>query len=99
MKSDWYSKSVLTVIAGCLGVIALGRSGSPNAAIGQVSPRLEAFDGIDIIPGGSGAFILFDRRTGDACWYQIDAQKDFTFQRVGKVGRVTKVGADVEMVK
>lgn len=67
MKTDRYTKVVLTLIAVLLGVLALERSPATNQAYGQ-QPSHGNFDHITF-SGSMGGFWLMDMNTGDIYVY------------------------------
>ena len=78
MRIDWYTKGVLTVIAGMLGVIALRPYVSPDAVQAQGS-----FAGVQFSSGP----VFFDSRSGEMFIYPNG------YDRVGERLRATKPGA------
>ena len=96
MKSDWLTKIILTGICLFLGILALGRSGTPNEAMAQAQvPPVNAFEGVEVIPHRDGGFILFDKKTGQFCAYEMEPVKGFPFSKASG-GRIEKVGAEVQ---
>ena len=84
MRSDWYTKGVLTVIAVLLGVIALRPYVSPDA----VAHAQGAFAGVQT----AGRLEFFDSRSGDYWEYGEDGS-------LLRHMRVTKLGAALVEVK
>jgi len=76
MRSDWYTKGVLTVIAVLLGVIALRPYVSPDA----VAYAQGSFSGVEW--NGSSSF--FDTKTGELWFY--DGEKLIGKLRLAKLG-------------
>ena len=87
MKPDLYTKTVLTVIALVLAVIACRPLFNPQTTVSAQGP----FAGVLFSGGGSHSF--FDTRTGDL-WTYSNAF-DVGWQHVG---RVTKLGQPLENV-
>ena len=62
-------------------------------------PAANAFENVEIIPGSAAyAFILFDKKTGQFCAYDVKNSGGFPFEKFGTTGRIEKVGAAVQNV-
>ena len=100
MNPDRYTKIILTTICIFLGILVLDRLGTPNQAQAQAPvPAANAFENVEIIPGSAAyAFILFDKKTGQFCAYDVKNSGGFPFEKFGTTGRIEKVGAAVQNV-
>ena len=74
MKPDLYTKTVLTVIAITLAVIAFKPLAGSQAAVNAQPPQPTAFSGMQF-SGVSDDFTLFDPRTGDIWQYNSKLYK------------------------
>jgi len=82
MRPDIYTKTVLTVIAAMLAVIACRPLISPETTVSAQGP----FAGV-LFSGVGGSYSFFDTRTGDLWTYSYEMPKARTY-----VGKVTKLG-------
>ena len=67
MKIDLYAKSVLTLIAAALSVIAVGQFSSPRA-IATPPPGTPKFESVTY-DYGANSITFFDKSTGDLWYY------------------------------
>jgi hypothetical protein len=87
MRVDWYTKSVLTVIAVLLGVIAVRPYVSPDT----VAHAQGQFAGVEF-SAGAGGLNFFDTKTGEIWGYNNAGPYKEKF-------RLTKVGGPLASEK
>jgi hypothetical protein len=80
MRTDTYTKAVLTVIAVFLGMLVFKQYVRPDV----VAQAQGGFAGVQVSPQQGQAYV-FDSRTGDIVWY--DGPKVLVHRRLAKVGQ------------
>ncbi len=100
MRLDWYTKMVLTGIGVLLGMLVLGRGRMPGEVRGQgAGPAAGAFDNVEMVACPTAGFILFDKRTGTFCAYDMEVVKGaLQFTKAAPAGHIVAVGAEVQKV-
>jgi hypothetical protein len=83
MRIDLYTKTILTIIALLLAVIALKPLIQPNAVAAQVNLSGVQFSGI---PGGLTAV---DTKSGEV-WVYVDTPDAHEVQLIGKINQLGK---------
>lgn len=102
MKVDWYTKSVLTLIAVALAVLAFDRPPSSSIAAGPATaapgaPMALPTDDVAVVTGHS--FTLIDRRTGsmaayDLRWDEKDQKWEYKLFEKFAATAIPRVGAE-----
>lgn len=80
MCVDLYTKTILTVIAALLGIVALRPIVQPTSVAAQGS-----FTGVQVMQTQSGNLLFFDSRNGDL-WYYDSSYDPWTHQRITQLG-------------
>jgi hypothetical protein len=84
MRTDLYTKTILTIIALLLAVIVLKPFVTPSIANAQTS-----LNGIQVSFGGTGLW-FFDTKTGDIWVYSMQDLSDVTH-----VGKIVELGKPI----